>query len=92
VEPTPADQTDPVHNYLALRHELQQYNPELAERPEIVAVTKAELPAAADVHERLQAKLRTSVLLISAVTGQNLNHLIGAIKQQLDNLRSVEGG
>jgi GTP-binding protein len=88
VEPMPIDQTDPVENYRLIRDELVQYNGDLAERPEIVVVTKAELPGAAEVHARLQAQREQPVLLISAVTGQNVNHLIVAIKQQLDNLAS----
>ncbi len=89
VEPLPSDGTDPVTNYFAIRDELRQYNLDLVERPEIVAVTKAELPGAADVHAQLQAQLPSPVLLISAVTGQNLNHLIGAIKRQLDQLHAT---
>ncbi len=86
VEPAPMDQTDPVDNYHSIREELVQYNIELADRPEIVVITKAELPVATEVHARLQSRLDKPVLLISAVTGRDLNHLIGAIKQQLDDL------
>jgi GTP-binding protein len=86
VEPSPVDRSDPVDNYRAIRAELSQYDAQLAERPEIVAVTKAELPGAEEVHTRMQDHLDCPVLLISAVTGQNLNHLVGAIKHQLDQL------
>jgi GTP-binding protein len=79
VEPEPMDESDPLANYWAIRHELEQYDPQLAQRPEIVAVSKAELPAASDVHERLSAAIGRPVLRISAVTGENLNHLVQAI-------------
>ena len=92
VEPAPADGTDPIENYEAIRHELSQYDAQLARRPEIVAVTKAELPEAIDVHRRLSERLERPVLLISAVTGQNLNRLIGAICECLQNEAvSVDG-
>ncbi len=81
VEPSPMDGSDPLENYHALREELRQYKDELARRPEVVAVTKAELPDAESVHQRLSGELDREVLLISAVTGQNLNHLIGAISR-----------
>ena len=90
VEPQPIDETDPLENYRAIRHELLEYDAELAQRPEIVAVTKAELPEAQAIHERMTAELDRPVLLISAVTGQNLNRLIGAIKDALDNLQAAE--
>jgi GTP-binding protein len=79
VEPAPGDGSDPLENYRSIRHELLEYDAQLAARPEIVAVTKAELPGAEEVHRQLSEALGKPVLLISAVTGQNLNHLIGAI-------------
>jgi GTPase len=84
IEPSPMDGTDPIRNYHAIRDELRQYNVELVERPEIVAVTKAELPGAAEIRDQLAAELGREVLLISAVTGQNLNRLTAAIIRQLD--------
>ena len=56
----------------------------LGRRPEIVAVTKAELPEAAEVRERLARELGRDVLAISAVTGQGLDHLLRAITRLLD--------
>ena len=85
VEPSPLDGTDPIENYQAIRHELAEYDPQLARRPEIVAVTKSELPCAAEVHQRLSEQLDRPVLLISAVTGQNLNRLVGSICDCLQN-------
>jgi GTP-binding protein len=53
VEPEPADGTDPLENYRAIRAELGQYDPELWHRPEIVVVTKADLPGGETVRRRL---------------------------------------
>jgi GTP-binding protein len=79
VEPTPADGSDPVENYRVIREELIQYDAKLGERPEVVAVTKAELPGAEQIREQLAAASGKDVLLISAVTGQNLNRLVNEI-------------
>jgi GTP-binding protein len=83
VEPFPADESDPLENYRAIRRELVEYKTRLGDRPEIVAVSKAELPGAEEVREALAkqvAEVHTGeVLLISAVTGQGLNRLTGAI-------------
>jgi GTP-binding protein len=83
VEPAPLDGTDPVANYRAIRDELGRYDPRLAERPEIVAVTKADLPEAAAIREQLAATLDRPVLLVSAVTGLGLNTLFGAVVETL---------
>jgi GTP-binding protein len=83
VEPEPLDGSHPAANYRAIREELRLYDPRLAERPEVVAVTKADLPGAAAVAGRLGAELGQPVLLISAVTGQGLNDLVRRIAQTL---------
>jgi GTP-binding protein len=77
VEPLPMDGTDPVENYKAIRDELVQYGHGLAERPEIVAVSKAELPGAAEVRDALAKTTGGEVLLFSAVTGQGLDVVLG---------------
>lgn len=80
VEPMPMDQSDPISNYHAIRKELSEYSAELAARPEILAVTKAELPVAKEIHETLSKDLgRSDVFLISAVTGLGLNQLVTKI-------------
>ena len=80
VEPMPMDQTDPIANYHAIRKELAEYSSDLAARPEILAITKAELPDAEIVHEMLCENLgRQDIFLISAVTGQGLNKLVTKI-------------
>ncbi len=76
VEPMPMDGSDPVENYWAIREELKLYDVDLADRPEVVAVSKGELPAAADVQRQLQDATGGEVLLFSAVTGQGLRQLI----------------
>ena len=83
IEPDPMDGSDPIENYDGIRRELEQYDETLAQRPEIRAVTKAELPTAAPVREALASHLQDDVLLISAVTGEGLNQLTQAIAQQL---------
>ncbi|MGW8256267.1 MAG: GTPase ObgE [Thermoguttaceae bacterium] len=83
VEPLPADGSDPSVNYRDIRQELQKHGEKLESRVEIVAVSKADLHEAAEVRQRLAAELGRDVLLISAVTGQGLNELVGAIARQL---------
>jgi GTPase len=83
VEPMPMDQTDPIQNYLNIREELVKYNDSLATRPEIPVVSKGELPAAAEVQEKLSKTIGRPVLMISAVTGSGLKQLTETIYQAL---------
>jgi GTPase len=87
VEPDPVDGTDPETNYRTIRHELEQYKGELAERPEVIVVTKSELPGAEEVQQRLAESLEREVLLVSAVTGKGLNQLIQRVAQHLRERR-----
>lgn len=89
VEPSPMDGSDPLTNYRTIRDELRQYDADLADRPEILAVTKCELPESNAVCQRLGAETGRSVLAISAVTGQGLNQLLRAISSALDERRAA---
>jgi GTP-binding protein len=76
VEPMPMDGSDPVENYRAIRRELEEYGHGLGERPEIIAVSKAELPGAEVVRNRLAEASGKEVLLFSSVTGQGLDRVL----------------
>lgn len=76
VEPEPVDRTDPIENYLAIRQEIEEYDARLAARPEIIAVSKAELPSAAEVRDQLAEATGKPVQTFSSVTGVGLDTLL----------------
>lgn len=86
VEPAPMDQTDPIENYQHIREELALYDAQLADRPEILVVTKCELPDAAAVAELLSEETGVDVWSISAVTGDGLDALQKRIAEMLAEL------
>lgn len=90
VEPFPTDESDPLKNYHTIRNELKQYSPLLAEKPEVVCVSKAELTGAEDVQKALAADLGRDVLLISAVTGQGLALVVNRVAQMLADIKRAE--
>src|SRR5437016_6192834 len=57
VEPMPSDGSTPVENYRAVRQELELYGSDLSRKPEIVAVSKAELTGADGVRQELESAL-----------------------------------
>jgi GTPase len=83
VEPLPPDGSDPVQNYRIVRRELELHGRALRDKPEIVALSKAELTGSEDVRERMQQELGREVLAVSAVTGQGLANLIRALVERL---------
>jgi GTPase len=83
VEPFPPDGSNPLENYRTIRRELTLYGPELAEKPEVVVLSKAELTGSDVVRRCLEEELGREVLAISAVTGEGLAKLVGAISLRL---------
>mgnify|MGYP003340820057 CR=1 FL=1 len=90
VEPAPSDMSDPLDNYAQIREELRLYDASLAERPEILVVTKAELPDASTCAEFLRETTGCDVLLVSAVTGRGLPELNRLIIRKLGELKAAE--
>jgi GTP-binding protein len=86
VEAVPIDGSDPVVNYRTIRNELAQYSPALADRPELLVVTKMDVTGAAEARERIAHELCRDVVAISAVTGQGIPELIHQIVGLLERL------
>jgi GTPase len=76
VEPAPMDQTDPIKNYKQIREELRLYDETLIDRPEIVCVSKCELPEAAETAAELAKITGGPVLQLSSATGRGLQELL----------------
>ncbi len=92
VEAVPLDGSDPVENYRTIRNELPQYSPALAERPELVVVTKMDVTGASEARDRIASELGRDVLAISAVTGQGIPELIHRIVAMLAAQSRVADG
>jgi GTP-binding protein len=78
----PEDAGSPLARYRILRGELMAFDPALAERPELVALSQIDTVAPAEV-AALQAAFRAAgvpqVFAFSAVTGQGLKPLLDAL-------------
>ena len=76
----------PLADYRALRAELAAYATELAERRELVCLSKADIVPGADDRAKLQAELEgqgVSARWISSATGEGIDDLIGALALEL---------
>jgi GTPase len=80
---------DPVRDLAALREELRQHNPDLLERPQLVVITKIDLPdgqAMADLAGGQLRDMGEEVLEVSAISGEGLD----ALRYRLGELVAAE--
>jgi GTP-binding protein len=81
---------DPVRDYEALRRELEAFDPALASRPEIVAVSKIDLPFVRDAWRSMQARFRRRGVKLhkfSAATGEGTQELLQQVAQMIQRER-----
>lgn len=81
VDASGIDQRDPVSDVQIIREELKKFNPELAEKPEILVATKIDLGCEENL-ARLQ-EAYGEVIPISSVTKSGLDELLNLIIQKL---------
>ncbi|MCD4825496.1 MAG: GTPase ObgE [Phycisphaerae bacterium] len=67
--------SDPAEDYKAIREELMQYSPALADKPEIVVANKMDITESDEHLAEFRKSVDTDVHPISAVTGKGLDTL-----------------
>jgi GTP-binding protein len=84
----PAPGRSPRADFEAINRELALHSPELAKKPQVVAVTKVDVPEARAAGEKFakllgRRKKPIEVHLVSAVTGEGLDALLDAVGRAL---------
>jgi GTP-binding protein len=77
----------PVEDMIRVNNELNLYDPELARKPQIVAVNKIDLPGMKDRLDNLETEFGhagVSVLFISAETGAGIQYLVDETRNLLE--------
>jgi len=81
---------DPEENFAIINRELQRHNPELAAKPQLVAITKidiTEVREQADRYRQLFTQQGYRVFTLSAVTGEGLKELVRSLGETLESTR-----
>lgn len=91
------DGRDPLTDYEQINEELRLYQPDLAERPQVVVLNKQDLPEARENLTRLKRKLpvdKNMLFTISAATGEGIPPLLQRVAEILreipDPLREAQ--
>ena len=97
----PGEDRDPVADYEALLKELKRFDPELAKRPTIVAMSKADIPEVRDAYAVAKprfAKKGIPLHLVSAATGEGVRELLirlfklvrGELPEEVEGVAELE--
>lgn len=82
---------DPIEDYKKINAELEKFDPELAKRPQIVALNKADaaIEEMIDEFNAFAGKEGFKTYLISAATGEGVKELMNAVETELAKLPPV---
>jgi GTP-binding protein len=89
----PTNGRNPYNDYTSLNHELAAYSDGLAEKPQIVAASKIDVPGALEKVELLKEALRAlsiDIFPISAMNGDGVTELLARTAERLSALRLSE--
>lgn len=91
IDMSATDGRDPVSDYYKIRKELENFNPDLLKRPEIIVANKMDLPGADEnfIHFKKQTNLM-DIVAISAVTKHNVQQLLYNIADVLDETKKFK--
>ncbi len=84
---------DPIEDFYVINKELESFSKELAQRPQIVAANKMDIPTARENISRLEEELSSKgikVFPVSAATGQGFDPLMQELVNMLDQLPPPE--
>uniref|UniRef100_A0A1A7XIV4 Mitochondrial ribosome-associated GTPase 2 n=1 Tax=Iconisemion striatum TaxID=60296 RepID=A0A1A7XIV4_9TELE len=74
-----------------LCYELDQYEPRLSQRPQVIVANKIDLPEAREKLETLKSHVSQRVIPVSALTGENTEELILHLRELYDGYFQCSG-
>lgn len=92
VDVAAVDGRDPVSDFETINEELRQYNPKLAERPQVIAANKVDLPEGQENLERFREAVEAKgykVFSISAAANKGIRELMFHVSSMLAELPEI---
>ncbi len=89
----PAEDREPFADYQTVRRELENFDPGLAARPEVIALSKSDLTDVRDVYEALRGRFRADgkeLHLVSAATRDGVAPIIAQLAKLLREQRRLD--
>lgn len=87
---------DPVSDYHMINDEIRQFNPYMADKPQVIAVTKMDVTEVSEKREEIEFVLdeeitkatgiKPTIFFISSVSGEGIDQMLGSIISMLNDL------
>ena len=78
---------DPYDDYLIINKELENFNPKILEKPQIILANKMDMPDSLENLEKFKEKVNAKVYPIKAITNEGLKEVIDVLADMLDNIK-----
>lgn len=81
-----SEMRDPYEDYLLINKELEEFNPKLLSKPQIIIANKMDLPKAKENLEEFKKKVKDEIFEISAATNYGLQKVVDRLADLLDEI------
>ncbi len=81
-----SEMRDPYEDYLLINRELEEFNPKLLSKPQIIIANKMDLPNAKENLEEFKKKVKDEIFEISAATNSGLQKVVDRLADLLDSI------
>ena len=81
---------DPYEDYQIINKELENFNPKVLEKPQIIIANKMDMPEAKKNIEIFKSKVNVPVYEISAVNGDGIDEVLYKLADMLDSIEKTD--
>lgn len=79
---------DPYDDYLIINKELENFNPKILEKPQIILANKMDMPDSLENLEKFKEKVKdVTIYQMSGVTGEGIQKVIDVLADMLDTIK-----
>lgn len=80
---------NPYEDYLIINKELENFNPKILEKPQIIIANKMDMPDSMKNLEEFKKKVNLDIYPVKAITNEGLNDVIEALADKLDKIEKT---